>query len=277
MATLQVINKPGDYGNIEIMGTDRNNDIGLTVECWGNDEININSIIIGNTFLPLLIKGDGTVNVNYSLLYLFGGDAVNIRGSNSHFDYLNIEGNTPTRPYKLIEVLPGDSIEATLYKNEVTVYDPTMVRTFERNGKVYLEYYHQDAIQGYATAKGKYHSTPDDILDNVTVKNLSINMTGKNSQSISFTEKCGYNNIHIGTEKMNINTDYYYSLIAVNFNNFQIGNPNVCNVNKPVRLQQPKGKENPYWFYDGKIYIPGEHQIEDTAENIEIIVPDKYK
>jgi len=46
MAYIKTISKPGDYNNIIIRGNNRNNDIGLLIDVWGNDPVFITDMEI---------------------------------------------------------------------------------------------------------------------------------------------------------------------------------------------------------------------------------------
>ena len=271
MLTIYKIDQPGDYNDIEIIGENRNSDLGLHIDVWGTQPVNIGAITGYNVFLPLLITGDAPVHIDKQLYDEFGGDGINIRGSNNRFGRTTIANATPTRPYHTIILNEGESVEAALDRLEMIVYDPSLlVVNTNREGQRYVGGYHVDAIQMYATAQGRYHATEDDVLRNIIMDEVDIQLRGSHIQGIAMTEVCLYEEIYLGGTSFRVELDYYYSVMAVNLSNFEIGVGDAV-VNKPVRLQQPMGKISRHKFVNGVIGFPGDHRIDQhIATNVTV-------
>ena len=281
MTVLHRITEPGDHKLIEAIGTNRNEDIGVLIDVWGNDPVNIDMIEAHNCFIPVIKQGNAPVTINGSDLSEFGGDGFNITGSNLTWEVNKVHGNTPTRPYKTLTMHPGESVEACLARHEIQVYDPSLLKVITKpDGTRIIGGYHVDGGQCYALPNLKnkvYASKEQDILTNLIFKDLEIVMDGAISQGISFTERCRYDNIQIGTKRLKILVDYYYSIIATNMFNFVLGNSKDVEVNKPVRLENSRGDSFcRHLVGNGKIYIPGDHVI-PKSNKVSILGKNKGK
>jgi len=274
MNTLKRITEPGEYGEVSFRGDSRINDIGLVIDVWGNKPVVIDRLEIMNVFIPIIKLGDAPLFINDVYIYLFGGDGSNIRGSNFHADLYQAEGATPARPYNTIVLLPGESIEAALERNEVIVYDPKLLTTVERNGELIIPGYHSDAMQIYGVKKGKFVSEEDDLIENISVSNIKIDMPLPYTQGIVMTERCKYKNFKLGTSSMNMQTGHYYSVMATNMEDFVIGSgTDMDSVNKPVRIQRVKGVTHK--ITGGQILLPGAHVV-DTRPGETVAMLDAF-
>jgi len=279
MNTLKRITEPGEYGDVSFRGDSRINDIGLVIDVWGNKPVVIDRLEIMNVFIPIIKLGDAPLFINDVYIYLFGGDGSNIRGSNFHADLYQAEGATPVRPYNTITLLPGESVEAALERNEVIVYDPKLLTAVERNGELIIPGYHSDAMQVYGVKKDKFVSEEDDLIENISVNNIKIDMPLPYTQGIVMTERCKYKNFKLGTSSMNMQTGHYYSVMATNMEDFIIGSgTDMDSVNKPVRIQRVKGVTHK--ITDGQILLPGNHVVDtkpgETVAMLDTLGNDMY-
>ena len=183
MALLERVTEGGDYGDVSLMGTDPNDDIGLQIEIPEGETAKFGTVELTNVFVGL-VHVSGNLEIDELHIYEFGGDGVNLRTGNVHIKRLIVHDNTPTRPY-----------------NE----------------------YHQDGLQAYAVDEGGYRPDPNGVIENVVIEYVDIRMVGETCQGIACTEACQYVNWQIGTEHLHIEVDYYYSMIFISLQNSVIG------------------------------------------------------
>jgi len=98
MALLERVTEGGDYGDVSLMGTDPNDDIGLQIEIPEGETAKFGTVELTNVFVGL-VHVSGNLEIDELHIYEFGGDGVNLRTGNVHIKRLIVHDNTPTRPY----------------------------------------------------------------------------------------------------------------------------------------------------------------------------------
>lgn len=96
---LQEINSGGCFSDIHNIGSDKNLDIGLQVNVPEGEVLYIENLELENVFVGIIKFGLGELRIDNLHIHHFGGDAMNIRGSNVHIENYKVHDCEPTRPY----------------------------------------------------------------------------------------------------------------------------------------------------------------------------------
>ena len=247
MTVLNRITEAGEYPAIAAAGENRNDDIGLLIDVWGDEPVVLPSIELTNVFIPIIKKGDAPLIVDGDThLYEFGGDAANFLNSNIHFQgEYNVRNNTPTRPYDMLAMEPGEGVAECLYRHGVEVYDPDLLIPVEYprgSGQMVLPSYHCDVVfQAYAVDETGYRIDPNGVIENIIMPNIDAEISGDKCQAIMGSEANCYKNMHLGTEKLRIISDGYpYSIVFNTMESSYIGGADV-EVEGIVKIKNVKG------------------------------------
>lgn len=145
---------------ISIVGQNRNRDIGITYDVPTGKLVYVKKLTIENTFLPLVKKGEGQLTIEELEIRDFGGDAINIRGSNVRINHLRIRNSTPTRPYNPLWIpeYSEKAILKVLQDSKEKVYDWRLLEwlpvTKDNVTTYYTAGYHVDAgLQAYSVQR----------------------------------------------------------------------------------------------------------------------------
>ncbi|WP_020394481.1 hypothetical protein [Thiolinea disciformis] len=151
---------------ISIVGKQRNRDIGITYDIPAGKVVYIKKLKIENTFLPLVKKGEGQLTIEDLEIKDFGGDAINIRGSNVRINKLSIRNSTPTRPYSPVWIpeYSEKAILKALADNKEQVYDWRLLEWLpvskDNITTYYTPGYHVDAgLQAYYVPSMRLQAT----------------------------------------------------------------------------------------------------------------------
>ena len=202
------ISTEGSFGDLNIKGTDRNQDIGLLVHVPKGKTVTLGTVRIENVFIPVIKTGEGLLKFTTIHASHFGGDCFNIRGSNVVGTTLICTHNTPTRPYQTCQRLGDESIVDCLLRYGERVYDPSLLK-FEPSTNT-LEGYHVDGImQMYATLPDSSTIDPLGCISNIRIPRIIAKLNGSHTQGIMGSEPNRYTDIHLGTELLAVTMDGY--------------------------------------------------------------------
>lgn len=242
MEVLERICEPGDYGDCKVVGTNRNNQIGRYITVPDGETITFDTLDISNVFVPIVKRGNGQLHIRESIRTGFGGDGMNIIGSNVTIEKTYVRDNTPTRPYDMHELLPGESVLQALKRLDLEVYDPKLLKAVEWRGKLVLPSYHVDGIaQIYAVDETGYRIHEDGCISNIKMPFIEAELSGAKTQGIMGSEANRYTRFEIGTEGLFIKLDgYKYSIVFNQLDNSQIGSEKSTNINGKVKIKNVK-------------------------------------
>lgn len=235
MGVIKQITGGGSWNHIRITGTNRNEDIGLSVDVPEGEILVLSSVYISNVFIPLIKTGKGILMWESLYVENFGGDATNIRGSNIDSNKLVVRNNTPTRPYKTCVRQSNESVEACLSRNGEVVYDPDLLKfqldtRYYAEGREILGGYHCDGVsQLYAVKPDGYTTDPDGVIENIRIRNIDARLSGRNTQGVMGSGMNRYSNIRLGEDRYQILTDGYpYHTVFNQLDNSTIGGKLNC-------------------------------------------------
>ena len=200
--------------NLNIVGQNRNTDIGLRVHVSSGDIVKIGKVAVTRCFVNLLKTGDGELHIEELVTREFGGDNANLLGSNVYIGNLDAADNTPTRPYSMCIRQDGESVVDCLARHSEKVFDPALLKFEQRQ----VDGVMRDVILGYHVDGIAQIFNPDATGDdpdrdceisNIRIPRVKARIKGKYSQGVMGSELCDYHGVEIGTELFDVELDGY--------------------------------------------------------------------
>lgn len=235
--------------NLVLSGQNRNKDIGLEVHVPVGSVLSVYTLIVSNCFINLIKTGDGLLRIEHCQFSEFGGDAANIRGSNVVIGDYRVRNNTPTRSYANCYREGNETIAECLARHDEVVFDPDLLdwEHDEKANRFYVQGYHVDAgAHIYAVKKDGWTVDPDGLIENVVIRSVDVEVTGKQSQAFMLSEACRYRGIDIGRDGYRVITDGYpYHFVANTLEDSWVGCQEGCVVGPgtKVRVENVKGSQ----------------------------------
>lgn len=212
MKPIRFIDKAGYYGDLDLRGKNRNEDVGLIVKLKAGEVATLGDIKTNNTFNPQIFMGAGKIVINSIDNRGFGGDGMQVRQSHVHVKYANVEDVTPTRPYSVCIREGDESIRECLARNNEEVYDPDLLDWVTHpayKGKQIIPACHVDAVaQLYAVKEDGFTLNPEGIITDIRMPNVRARVDNPKVQLVMGSENNDYSDIHIGTERLDIQSSY---------------------------------------------------------------------
>lgn len=242
MSILKGVNSGGDLGDLNIVGTDRNTDIGLFVHVPEGETVKIGILDIRNVFIPLIKTGKGRLEIDKLRCTEYGGDLSNLRAGNIFIRRLFARHNTPTRPYKTCVRLFQETIDNCLRRHNETVWDSSLLSFENFQGQQVIKGYHVDGGgQIYAVKDDGYTVDNSGTINNITIEEVDIVLNGSRTQGFMGSERCRYTHIHIGKKYYSVIMDGYpYHAVFNQLDNSTIGNSSGDVGNSKVRIEAVK-------------------------------------
>lgn len=247
---IRKITKSGHYKDINIVGDNRNEGVGLTIHCVGM--VVIDNLVVSNIFIPLIINGTGSVVIKRMFASEFGGDCINIRQSSVTINSLQVRSPTPTRPYNSLTRKGGESVEQCLDRNGVCVYDTSLLSF--HNG-VILGYHVDQVCQIYAVYSDGYTIDQDGVIEDVHIHNIDVEMS-EGAQGVMCSEGSGIVNCSFGTEGLRmVGSGYPYPLVFNAASGLRVGDKGkVVELDQGTSVRIANNKPTRYVSEDIKVY-----------------------
>lgn len=267
---------------LNLIGSSRNDDIGLRLHVPANSSIYIPELLVENCFVNIWKTGHGQLTIDRLTGREFGGDNASLRGSNVLFNEVIVRGNTPTRPYNMLIRRGLESVEDCLDRHGEVVFDSSLLK-FEAHPKSVgpaadpkydgievLMGSHVDAIaQIYAFKEDGITPDFDGVIKNIRLPSIDAEINGRQSQGVMGSESCLCDGFEIGSKKYRVKLDgYKYHTVFNTISNSVIGCEG-ADVDGQLKIKDVKRSR--YQSKDNRVVGLSESSVVCEAGSVEFV------